>query len=88
MEREGKFLEEQKNETIAKALPFVSNRGQVSKILRSKERRTFEEDPRGGYRGDDVLRLGEENLDEAEAIIEGNGYEGHNLDSGDLRQNA
>lgn len=70
---------------------FELDRSVVSKVVsKGRERRRFESnsEPRGGYRGDDILRFGEENLDEAEAIIEDNGYEGHDLTPAGLRYEA
>lgn len=63
----------------------------VSTVLsKGRERRTFEkeEERRGGFRSDEVLRLGSEQLDEAERVIEENGYEGHDISAGALRYEA
>ncbi|KAK5727990.1 hypothetical protein LTR17_012297 [Elasticomyces elasticus] len=71
------------------SLCFREKRRTVAAVLAGgRERRTFEKDPRGGFRGDDVLRLGDEQLDEAEKVIEENGYDGHDIDEGTLRYEA
>lgn len=80
-----------KLQTITDTFDFVCNKSHASHILKStRERRTFEagQDPRGGYRGDEVLQLQDENLDVAADIIENYGFDGHDLDSGSLRHEA
>ncbi|KAK5731804.1 hypothetical protein LTR17_011016 [Elasticomyces elasticus] len=76
--------------TTVIATCFREQRGSVASLFSRKvrERRSYEKDPRGGFRGDDVLRLGEEQLDDAEKVIEENGYDGHDIDEGTLRHEA
>ena len=87
--REGRYNEPRKNATIAEAIG-LNNEAHASRLCSSsRDRRTYGDDePRGGYRGDDVLRLGQEQINDAVAIIEENDYEGHDLDSGSLRYEA
>jgi hypothetical protein len=89
------FLESKQNDVIISAKTqsiaecFNTTQGAVSKILSKKrDRRTFEEEPRGGQRGDEVLLITKENLDECEHLIENYGFKGHDLDYGSLRYEA
>jgi hypothetical protein len=86
-EKEGPQAKKHKLDDIAEC--FNTSTKQVSKICSQKRpRRTLEEETRGGYRGDDILHLTKENLNDAEEVIENNGYDGHNLDFGALRHEA
>lgn len=90
------FLERERGEPIEKrklatlAVCFKTSEKQISTTCASKRaRRTLGDDEtRGGYRGDEVLRFGEEQVRDATRVIEQNGHEGHNLDYGSLRHEA
>lgn len=87
--REGKYDEPRKLATLAECFQISENRvSTIYRSLRNRRRYSKGEDPRGGYRGDDILRLGEENISGAIYVIEDNDYEGHDLDYGALRYEA
>lgn len=87
--REGKYDKPRKLATLAECFQISENRvSTICRSLRNRRRYSKGEDPRGGYRGDDILRLGEENISDAIHVIEDNDYEGHDLDYGALRYEA
>lgn len=86
-DKQDKVIISAKEQAIASC--FGTTQSTVSKILSKKrDRRTFKEDPRGGQRGDEVLHITKENLDECEHLIENHSFEGHDLDYRALRHEA